>query len=855
MLKRRLTLLLLCLLIVSLVVPSFISSVSSSSGPIRINSKTASAPGQQVQAGGNVNLYFGNVVWSGMQFYLFLSTDGSTQITTGNVYTPVFSVYDVANTTVPHVYNDDIGGHWIVGSNWVNGTIPSTQAIGNWYIKAIDEIASTVAVTDTYITVNPIIYDATLNILPSAGSGGVPITFTGQGYPIQSNVVLSYYDPSVDLWNFLTQTTSNASGQINVNSTVPDLRKSVGMGDCPETYNTISYRAEINGITYSYASYDQYARGLTKIGNATAYGLFGNGTNLVSSVRVMAGDTLEIAGRWFHSGAVYVRWDSTNIVGTVMDSEWQHAAILNSTLTGNNGSFSTTITIPNAAAGEHYIAVEDSQTWIVFKIFVQQASLLISPSSGPGGATVQFSGTGYPHSTVVTLLYYDSSFGTWNFWKNTTSNAAGDISFSSEMPDLARASVYYGETSLEYSSLSFRTDVNGVPYGYGQYNEYYRGLTRVGSQVASYGVYGNGSDFTSNINLRPGDSLLISGVYFRPGVVYIRFDGSAVVGTVTSDQWRTAQVIGTTTASSTGSFSVYVTIPTANSGAHYIAVEDPQARVITRVNVTSPSSPSPTPTPTDSGDSGGGTNPSPTPTPNPALPTPSIELVCKSTTTNGLKVDISGTATLDGVALQDQPVLLSYSVTDGSTWDSLTLVRTLSDGSFSATWMPSVTGNYLLKATVEGTASMNGVAKIVNLVITPDSSADSNVFTLTSNSTIRQFTFDPDTKQLSFTAEGPSNSAGYVNIFIPKTVLSDISTLKTYLDGNEISFTSQSQSDAWLISFSYHHSTHTIVMSLGGAISLVDAATFEGLIFIVPVLVAVIAVAAFALQRSRKPHQ
>ena len=77
----------------------------------------------------------------------------------------------------------------------------------------------------------------------------------------------------------------------------------------------------------------------------------------------------------------------------------------------------------------------------------------------------------------------------------------------------------------------------------------------------------------------------ISGKWFHPGVVYVRFDGVTVVGTVTSAEWRNAQVIGTTTASSTGSFSTTVTIPTASGGEHYLSIEDTQTHIIIKVNV------------------------------------------------------------------------------------------------------------------------------------------------------------------------------------------------------------------------------------------------------------------------------
>ena len=250
MLKRSLRVFLIAFLIIALVIPTYLSFVSSSTGNITINSQASSTSGQQVQAGGNVNLYFGGVTWSGEQFYLFLSSDGSSQISSGLVYTSTFSVYDVADTTAAHNYTGD-NGIWVTGSNWINGSVPSTTGLGNYYIKAIDQIGSTVAVTDTYITVNPINYNASLTISPSAGPGGVPITFTGSGYPASQNVTISYFDPAFGTWNYMTSAPSNAQGQISTSSVVPDLQKSLSSSDYPETYSTLSYRAEIAGRAHT----------------------------------------------------------------------------------------------------------------------------------------------------------------------------------------------------------------------------------------------------------------------------------------------------------------------------------------------------------------------------------------------------------------------------------------------------------------------------------------------------------------------------------------------------------------------------------------------------------------------------
>ena len=201
-----------------------------------------------------------------------------------------------------------------MGSNWVNGSIAQNIAVGNYYIKAFDQNSTgTVAVKDTYITVNSQIYNATLNVSPSAGPGGVAIQFTGANYPAGSTVVLSYYNPTFDTWNFLTSTVVNATGDIVANSQAPDLERSLSSGDCPQQFNQISYSASVGQIIYAYANYNEYERGLSVVGNDHASGLFGNGTNLDTNVIVTSGNTIPISGEWFYPGIIYIRWDGMKL--------------------------------------------------------------------------------------------------------------------------------------------------------------------------------------------------------------------------------------------------------------------------------------------------------------------------------------------------------------------------------------------------------------------------------------------------------------------------------------------------------------------------------------------------------------
>jgi hypothetical protein len=126
-----------------------------------------------------------------------------------------------------------------------------------------------------------------------------------------------------------------------------------------------------------------------------------------------------------------------------------------------------------------------------------------------------------------------------------------------------------------------------------------------------------------------------------------------------------------------------------------------------------------------------------------------------------------------------------------------------------------------------------------------------NIFSLSSNSTITQFSFDSETKNLTFTAQGPSGTQGYVKLEVPKTLLSDISTLKAYLDNAEMSFSSESQNDSWLISLTYSHSSHYITLVIGKDVSQTSAVTndLQCLSWVAPIAViaglAVVAVATF----------
>ncbi len=232
------------------------------------------------------------------------------------------------------------------------------------------------------------------------------------------------------------------------------------------------------------------------------------------------------------------------------------------------------------------------------------------------------------------------------------------------------------------------------------------------------------------------------------------------------------------------------------------------------ITPTPTTSPNPTPTPTPK------TTPTPTPTttPPPILPSPNLSFYCKSSTTSsGFNVQIQGALSYNGVGLQDEGIQFSYSVTGGATWQDLAYTKTNNNGNFSLTWIPSASGNYVIKATWQGNNIYSNVSALYNFAVAPFNNQNQNVFSVTSNSTLTSLTFDSTTTELSFGVSGPSGTTGVTQVCIPQSLIPDITKLNVMLDGETINYNSLLDDNVWVITFSYRHSSHTVIMELGTA--------------------------------------
>lgn len=107
---------------------------------------------------------------------------------------------------------------------------------------------------------------------------------------------------------------------------------------------------------------------------------------------------------------------------------------------------------------------------------------------------------------------------------------------------------------------------------------------------------------------------------------------------------------------------------------------------------------------------------------------------------SAFEVQINGTLTFNGAAIPDAPIQLAYSVTDGASWQYLSMVCTKNDGSYSALWLLPITGHYVLKVVYGGNDNYLGATE--NATINIDQTANPTGLETTSITAQNSFELD-----------------------------------------------------------------------------------------------------------------
>jgi hypothetical protein len=191
----------------------------------------------------------------------------------------------------------------------------------------------------------------------------------------------------------------------------------------------------------------------------------------------------------------------------------------------------------------------------------------------------------------------------------------------------------------------------------------------------------------------------------------------------------------------------------------------------------------------------------------------SISTNPSSTIGANFKVDVSGKLTdLTGTELSSASVLLSYHIPGTSTWTPITSALTDANGDYAITWFVPATGNFIVKTEWAGDSTYSGTSVYKNVSVTNGSGEA--LFLAESNSTLSSLAFNSTSKEIGFTASGPSGTTGYVRFIILKELMQNITDFKVFLDGKQLQFTVTSEGEKHVLYFQYSHSSHNILIKM-----------------------------------------
>ncbi len=93
----------------------------------------------------------------------------------------------------------------------------------------------------------------------------------------------------------------------------------------------------------------------------------------------------------------------------------------------------------------------------------------------------------------------------------------------------------------------------------------------------------------------------------------------------------------------------------------------------------------------------------------------------------------------------------------------------------------------------------------------PPQITSATYFSIESNSTVSSLFFNSTDSELSFTVSGPTGTTGFAKVTIAKTLI-PAGNLQVYIDGNLVNSSVDSNGSYWIVTFTYHHSTHQVTI-------------------------------------------
>lgn len=386
------------------------------------------------------------VTFSGSQFLLYFSTNGFSQIGSGDIeYAGPFNVAQLQGTyqayTVPvnSSYFTTSTATFYVGTISISGTsyslivgpIPLKISSAYEYIKIFDGSTTSVAVSIQTVNVKPNFVAS-----PASGVAGQTLTFVGGGFPanmvVNVNATYTYTNwagSSVTVSNLVVVSGINTgAGYFTATGVAPDTGAAVNPNSATsatQPYVSITFKV-VNAsntaqiIATSSTPYTEFTRVLKQIedvtSSTTASGTLTGSTfygNATASLNVHVFDVVQLAGGNFTPSALV-----QIVVGT---------STFNTT-TNATGFFNTTFTVPVLPLGSNVVKVINNGVIYTFTLNVLP-TLVLSPNQGPVGTNVNIVAYGFSASVTVYLYWQGGPYpGNTYYWiMNATTGANGQF--------------------------------------------------------------------------------------------------------------------------------------------------------------------------------------------------------------------------------------------------------------------------------------------------------------------------------------------------------------------------------------------------------------------------------------------
>ncbi len=258
------------------------------------------------------------------------------------------------------------------------------------------------------------------------------------------------------------------------------------------------------------------------------------------------GGTSAGAPQW---AAIYALTLSASNTNLYQKAKIAYSAYFRDITTGSNGGYT-------ASTGYDCVTGLGSPLTCDFRTLFE-----ITPTSGPAGADLTLSGTGFLGS-AVNLSYLNPVNNSWVSIANNTATIDGNFDYALNAPDLLQNNLA-GDNPAQSESIVFRAVDNSNGRSYNStvpYTEYRRGLTQVGSTTAQ-GIYGNNTDLTAKAFVHNDGNLHVAGEWFNPdaGNVSLLWDGSNIANVAVDGN---------------GFIDATVPVPATSIGQHTLTIND-----------------------------------------------------------------------------------------------------------------------------------------------------------------------------------------------------------------------------------------------------------------------------------------